>query len=211
MYIKNLIADGEGQQLDFKFNISSAPKIAKTLVAFANTSGGRLLVGVKDNGHIVGVESEEEVFMIELAAERFCNPLINVDMTSWIVDGKTVLEVFVPQSAEKPHYAKDENGKWMVYIRKADENHLADRVLTEVFKRRKENKNTIIRYQKPEKALMDYLKIHKKITFPEFCRIADIPPKLAEKILINLISISILHVDFSGQQNYYVLNQNMMD
>ena len=149
--------------------------------------------------------------MIELAAERFCNPLINVDMTSWIVDGKTVLEVFVPQSAEKPHYAKDENGKWMVYIRKADENHLADRVLTEVFKRRKENKNTIIRYQKPEKALMDYLKIHKKITFPEFCRIADIPPKLAEKILINLISISILHVDFSGQQNYYVLNQNMMD
>ncbi len=211
MYIKNLIADGEGQQLDFKFNISSAPKIAKTLVAFANTNGGRLLVGVKDNGHIIGVESEEEVFMIELAAERFCDPIIKVDMTSWMVDGKTVLEVYVPKSAEKPHYAKDENGKWLVYIRKEDENHLADKVLTEVFKRRKDNKNTVIRYQKPEKALMDYLKTHKKITFPDFCHIANIPPRLAEKILINLVSISILRIDFTGQQNYYVLNQKMVD
>ena len=49
-YIHALIAEGEHQQQDFKFEISDARKIAKTLSAFANTDGGRLLIGVKDNG-----------------------------------------------------------------------------------------------------------------------------------------------------------------
>ena len=64
-YIHALIAEGEHQQQDFKFEISDARKIAKTLSAFANTDGGRLLIGVKDNGKIAGVRSEEEKYMIE--------------------------------------------------------------------------------------------------------------------------------------------------
>ena len=64
-YIHTLIAEGEHQQQDFKFEISDARKIAKTLSAFANTDGGRLLIGVKDNGRIAGVRSEEEKYMIE--------------------------------------------------------------------------------------------------------------------------------------------------
>ena len=66
-YIHALIAEGEHQQQDFKFEISDARKIAKTLSAFANTDGGRLLIGVKDNGKIAGVRSEEEKYMIEAA------------------------------------------------------------------------------------------------------------------------------------------------
>ena len=66
-YIFDLIAQGEHQQQDFKFEISDARKIAKTLSAFSNTDGGRLLVGVKDNGRIAGVRSEEEIYMIDAA------------------------------------------------------------------------------------------------------------------------------------------------
>mgnify|MGYP000599236676 CR=1 FL=1 len=62
-YIHALIAEGEHQQQDFKFEISDARKIAKTLSAFANTDGGRLLIGVKDNGKIAGVRSAEEKYM----------------------------------------------------------------------------------------------------------------------------------------------------
>lgn len=64
-YIHALIAEGEHQQQDFKFEISDTRKIAKTLSAFANTDGGRLLIGVKDNGKIAGVRSDEEKYMIE--------------------------------------------------------------------------------------------------------------------------------------------------
>ena len=58
--IEELIAQGEHQQLDFKFEVSDSKKIARTLSAFANTDGGRLLIGVKDNGAIAGVRSDEE-------------------------------------------------------------------------------------------------------------------------------------------------------
>ena len=57
-YILELIKEGEHQQQDFKFEISDVCKIAKSLSAFANTDGGRLLIGVKDNGKIAGVHSE---------------------------------------------------------------------------------------------------------------------------------------------------------
>jgi predicted HTH transcriptional regulator len=205
MFLKNLILEGEGQHLDFKYNISNAAKIAKSLVAFANTDGGRLLIGVKDNGNIIGVESEEEIFMIELAAESYCKPPVTVKMNPIEVDGKIVLEVEVPKSAEKPHYAKDENGKWLVYVRKDDENLLADKVLVEVFKRRKNKASTIIRYEEPEKLLLGFLKDNEGITFGEFVRMARIPPRIAERILVNLVSIGVVAVNMTGKQNYFSL------
>ena len=58
-YIKDLVSEGEHELQDFKFEISDAKKIAKSLSAFANTKGGRLLVGVKDNGKMAGIRSEE--------------------------------------------------------------------------------------------------------------------------------------------------------
>ena len=69
--IEALIEQGEHQQLDFKFEVSDSKKIARTLSAFANTDGGRLLIGVKDNGNISGVRSEEEYYMIEAASRMY--------------------------------------------------------------------------------------------------------------------------------------------
>ena len=63
--IYKLIAQGEHQQQDFKFCINDSRKIARSLVAFANTDGGRLLIGVKDNGKIIGVRSDEEYYMLQ--------------------------------------------------------------------------------------------------------------------------------------------------
>lgn len=65
--ITRLIASGESETLDFKQTISDASKIAKTLVAFANNKGGTLLIGVRDNGSISGIRSEDEKYMLELA------------------------------------------------------------------------------------------------------------------------------------------------
>ena len=89
-YIHSLIAEGEHQQQDFKFEISDARKIAKSLSAFANTDGGRLLIGVKDNGRIAGVRSEEEKYMIEAAAQLYCIPEVEYTLQTFIVEGKQV-------------------------------------------------------------------------------------------------------------------------
>ncbi|HKJ41014.1 MAG TPA: ATP-binding protein, partial [Sunxiuqinia sp.] len=111
-YLSKLILEGEHQQQDFKYCISDARKIAKSLVAFANTNGGRLLIGVKDNGNIAGVRSEEEYYMVESAAKIYSKPEIDFSTRQHLVDKKTVLEVHIERSEKRPHFAKNDEGKW---------------------------------------------------------------------------------------------------
>ncbi|HPI85755.1 MAG TPA: ATP-binding protein, partial [Bacteroidales bacterium] len=109
-YITRLIAGGESQTLDFKFEVSDFRKIARTLVAFSNTDGGRLLVGVKDNGSIAGVRSEEEYYMIEGAARLYCRPEIMFSVKEWQADRKKILEVIIDRGKEVPYKAMDDEG-----------------------------------------------------------------------------------------------------
>ena len=73
-YLLGLIAQGEHQQQDFKYKVQDAVKLARSVSAFANTDGGRLLIGVRDDGHLSGVRSEEEIFMMHQAAWKYCQP-----------------------------------------------------------------------------------------------------------------------------------------
>ena len=66
--IKRYLRQGEGDMLDYKQEITSANKIAKTMVSFANHKGGTLLVGVRDNKSIAGIRTEDEKYMLDLAA-----------------------------------------------------------------------------------------------------------------------------------------------
>ncbi len=115
-YIHALIAEGEHQQQDFKFEISDARKIAKTLSAFANTDGGRLLIGVKDNGKIAGVRSDEEKYMIEAAAQLYCRPEVDYSMQTFHVEGRSVLVVQIDESEHKPVFAKTKTvNHWHIF------------------------------------------------------------------------------------------------
>ena len=116
-YIKDLVSEGEHELQDFKFEISDAKKIAKSLSAFANTKGGRLLVGVKDNGKMAGIRSEEEIYMIEAAASIYCQPPVHVLNIPHIVEGKTILEVIIDEVPNKPIYAMDVENKLKAYVK----------------------------------------------------------------------------------------------
>jgi predicted HTH transcriptional regulator len=204
-HIKNLVSQGEHQQLDFKFEISDSKKIARSLVAFANTDGGKILVGVKDNGAIAGVRSEEEFFMVEGAASMHCRPQISFLTKEWIVDGKTILEVVVKKSPGRPHYAPDKDGKWKAFVRVKDQNLAASKTLLKLWLAQKKNQAVSIRYREQEAILLHYLEENHHITLSGFSRMAGIPRFLAEKILINFILLDIIYMDMTGQQTYYRL------
>jgi len=210
-FLYRLIDEGEHQKQDFKFCINDSKKIAKSLVAFANTDGGRLLIGVKDNGRIAGIKSDEEFYMVESAAKIYSKPAITFLTKQWHVDGKTVLEIQIEPSSKKPHFAKDENGKWLAYIRNADENILAHKIQIEVWKKQNSKIGIHFSYSDDEKILIEYLKKNSSISFSKFIRIAHISRNKAEEILSNFVIMRVVNLSSGIDGTIFSLNENFRD
>jgi predicted HTH transcriptional regulator len=205
-HIKKLIAQGEHQTLDFKFGITDNRKIARSMVAFSNTDGGILLIGVKDNGAIAGVRTEEEYYMIEAAAKMYCRPEINFEAKTYKEEGKTVLEVVIPKDDKEIHYSRNDDDRWLAWLRVNDQNIMANNVWIRVWKRSKTKRGTFIEYTLKEKLLLNHLLENEHITLSGFCQLAGIARKLAENILVNLISLDVVKMQFTEKGVFYKLN-----
>ncbi len=202
-YIQQLIAEGEHQRQDFKFEISDARKIARTLSAFANTDGGRLLIGVKDNGRIAGVRSEEEVYMIEAAAQLYCLPRVEIAMQTYIAEGRTVLVAEIARSEQRPVLAKDEEGKCRAYVRIADENILATPVHLAVWRQKNSPKGEWVEYSERERRLLDYLSVHHEITLSRYSRLARVSYHTAIETIARLVRYEIIDICFECHRFCY--------
>lgn len=199
-YIHALIAEGEHQQQDFKFEISDARKIAKTLSAFANTDGGRLLIGVKDNGKVAGVRSEEEKYMIEAAAQLYCSPQVDYTLDTYIAEGRQVLIAQIKESGHKPVYAKDETGKPLAYLRIKDENILATPVHLRVWQQSGNPAGEFIQYTEKEQLLLDLLEQNTSLSLNYYCRRAHISRRAAENLLAKFIRFGIVEPVFENHK-----------
>ena len=204
--VRRLLEKGEGELLDYKKEVSSESKIAKTMVSFANHKGGKLLIGVNDNRTIHGISAEEETFMLEKAAGFYCKPEIPINIKEWQIGQKTVLEVDIPKGTDKPYYALGDDGKWWAYIRVKDESLLASKVVLDVLKREGNGEHTLINYSSKEKALLEYLTTHDRITIAEFCKLVNISRRRATTILVNLISIGVIRAHNTEKTEFYTLS-----
>ena len=143
-FLQRLINEGEHQQQDFKYRVEDAEKLARSVSAFANTDGGRLLIGVRDDGFISGVRSEEEIYVMHQAAYRYCRPEASIRFDTYHVPVdnpvtgrravRTVVVATVPPAVRKPVCALERAGteggalRSRAYIRIDDENIVASPV-----------------------------------------------------------------------------------
>jgi predicted HTH transcriptional regulator len=201
--LQNLIDEGEHQKQDFKFEISDARKIARTMVAFSNTQEGKLLVGVKDNGKIAGIRSEEEIYMIEAAAGMYCKPEVTYTTRKWSAEGKSVLEIDIPKGDKKPYMAKSHEGKWLAYIRVKNENFLVNAIQLRVWKNENRKKGVFLPFTEKEKLLLEFLEVNESIRLDEFCKLAGLNRKKASDILVRLISIDEIGIKYLGDNIVY--------
>jgi predicted HTH transcriptional regulator len=204
-YVRSLIEQGESQYLDFKFEISDSRKIAKSISAFSNTDGGILLIGVKDNGVVSGVRSEEELYMAEAAARMYCIPAVKFVVRQWNENGKTVLEIKIPKLNNNICYVCETDGKEIAYVRVSDQNLVAPLILLKVWKRKLQNNPTHIIYTEKEKWLLDFLSSNEKINLNEFRKIAKLSKYTAETVLVNLIMLDIVELFFENQEVFFRL------
>lgn len=144
-YISELVARGEDETQDFKLTVNDARKIARTISAFANNAGGHLLIGVKDNGAIAGIRSEEDIFVVEQAAQCYCEPPQPVDFTAYRagdadsdrpgVKASVVIRAYIAPSSSRPVSVVETEGKRRAYFRVADENIAAHPLMVWAWRR----------------------------------------------------------------------------
>ncbi len=198
-YIQDLILEGEHEHQDFKYQITDARKIARSIAAFANNSGGHLLIGVKDNGNIAGVRSEEEIYMIETAAQMYCRPEQKVTFKVFNINGKSVVKADIAEAAEKPVEAPDDNGVWHVYYRVADENVLASRLHERIMSHDGNGDiqpDDTISYSEREQVLLQYLREHGGITLEGFKRLAHVSEESATQTIVALHGMGVVDVKY---------------
>ncbi len=205
--LNNLIFEGEGLTVEFKRKVSSPEKIARAMIAFANSHGGVLIFGIDDDGSVVGVDSEkEEIDLIFQAARQHCYPPIEPKIEIFELNGKDVIVATIEQSQDKPHRLVSSNGDaGKVFIRLGSQNVVASEEMIKLMKLENDNQPLRIVIGEKERRLLNYLDNFKKITVKEFSKLVKISEDEASDILVNLVRVGILKINITGGDDYFTL------
>ena len=203
-YIQSLIREGEHQQQDFKYRVSDAMKLAKSVSAFANTDGGRLLIGIRDDGHMSGVRDEEEIYMMHQAAYRYCRPQASIKFDTYHVEGRTIVIATVPLSDKRPICAVGDDGKQRAYIRIADENIVASPVHLAIWRESQNQQGAMMTYTDTVRKLIDAL-LGQRFTLNQLVRSSGIPRHKVIVILARLVRFHVAQWEYADQQFLFSL------
>ncbi|HLT81142.1 MAG TPA: ATP-binding protein [Cyclobacteriaceae bacterium] len=201
--LRQLVLHGEGLHLEFKKKATFPEKVVREMVAFANTEGGVLLVGIDDDGTITGLRHpEEEAYVIHQALAS-CRPLLNVqEETISLGNGRSVLRYDIAEGTRKPHVLL-RDGMKEAFVRVGDESIRASREVREIVRRAQRKRNIHFRYGEHEKMLMQYLDTHEFITLKEYMTLGNLSRVQASRKLILLVLARVLFVTPHGSGDRY--------
>jgi predicted HTH transcriptional regulator len=197
-YLLSLIREGEHQQQDFKYRVADACKLAKSVSAFANTDGGRLLIGVRDDGNLSGVRSEEEIYMMHQAAYKYCKPEASIKFDTYHVEGRTIVVATVPPSGKRPVCAWNEEGRMRAYIRINDENIVASPVHLALWRESQKPQGAMITYNDEIRKLLEVM--HGQQTLNQIVRLSKLPRHKVITLMARLIRFGTLRWEYTNQQ-----------
>lgn len=204
-YLQSLISEGEHQQQDFKYRVTDACKLAKSVSAFANTNGGRLLIGVRDDGHLSGVRSEEEIYMMHQAAYKYCKPEPSIKFDTIHAEGRTIVIATVPPSDNRPVCAQNDEGKMLAYIRINDENIVASPVHLALWREVQKPKGSIMTYDDTVRQLLDAMQGRQALN--QIVRRSKLSRHKVITLLARLIHFHIIQWEYSDQQFLFYLTE----
>jgi len=219
--VKRYVSLGEGMHTEFKRRVPRPERIAKEAIAFANASGGRIFLGVDDDGTILGVRDavEEEFALIE-ALSAHVSPHIEVSLTRVSVTGRReVLVVDVPESPQKPHFLVNGSGEpapskaggapegeeRTAYVRVGASSVEASREAVRLMRHAVAPKDVRFEFGEKEQMLMRYLDRHERITVEAFAVLAGIPRRRASQTLVLLAKANVLRLHPDERADYFTL------
>lgn len=203
--LKKLAAEGEGLQLEFKRKAAYPEKIVREMIAFANTEGGTLLIGVDDDGTIPGVKyPEEEGHVISEALKKYCRPdLIYKESIIAISENKYVVRFDIPPSSKRPHYLVLEKDSKQSFVRVKDMSIKASAEMEEIVRRSKQKRDIRFTFGDEEKKLMEYLHEHPSISMQAYQKLSGLNRFKARRKLILLVLANVLKITASEKGDLY--------
>jgi predicted HTH transcriptional regulator len=194
--LKELVKKGEGDHVEFKLKTNHPEKIVRELVAFANSGGGKLFVGVGDDRTIKGLkDSFEDEYTLVKAIDTYCFPKLDYRVERIPIDlDREVLVLTIPRSLDKPHYVVDQSGIKKAYVRVADKSIQASREMREIMRRGRFKRDIRFQYGDKEEKLMKLLDEKQTVTVDLFAAAAGIPRKMASNTLVMLVLANVLEV-----------------
>jgi len=205
--LKSLVRIGEGYHLEFKRRVSSPSRLAREAIAFANTWGGTILIGVGDDGSLYGVKDvDEELYDLERALTSFCTPAISFSCKTVPVGTKReVLVIEIPESKRKPHFLRElDSTTQEAYIRIADQTVAASDEMIALMASEGDHEGARFEFGDRELLLLRFLEEYHRITVAQFARLADISVPEASEIMVLLTRANILEVQPSEKEDVFV-------
>ncbi len=196
-----LIEDGESLTVEFKQRFTTEEKIAKEMIAFANTKGGVMIFGVEDDGKICGVLSEKgEAELIKTAAEKYCEPPVQYSIDFLNIGKDELVVVNIYESENKPHRIQDYQKKIdlntaQVYVRVNDKSVLAGKEMIKILQSQT-NETALVNYtiSKNEKIAFELLEKEETITVKQLAEKANLSNRRASRTLINMVRANLLYI-----------------
>jgi len=210
-HVLELIEEGENLQCEFKRHFTTPEKIAREMIAFANTKGGYVIFGVDDDKEVVGVDSEKsESEMIKDAAENYCEPPLNYSIDFIELYGKELVVVSIPESENKPHRLQDyqnelDINKAVVIVRVNDKSVQASKEMVRILRAYSADlsleKYTI---GQVEKMVFEYLGKYEHISVKELSNLVNISERRASRTLVKMVRANLLliHTKDKGEEYF---------
>ena len=208
-HLLELIEEGENLQCEFKRQFTTPEKIAREMIAFANTKGGYLIFGIDDDRQVVGVDSEKaESEMVKDAAENFCEPPLNYSIDYIELNGKETVIVSIPESENKPHRLQDYKNELdinsaVVLVRINDKSVQASKEMVRILRANSSNL-ALKKYQigDVEKRVFEYLSIYERISIKELSNLVNISERRASRTLVKMVRANLLliHTKDNGEE-----------
>lgn len=127
------IKSGESKNVEFKVKLpDDSKKYMKTIVAYANTSGGKIIIGVDDTRNIVGVEPSSVFQIMDKIANAIsdmCAPQIIPDVTFQTIQGKCIVQIEIYPGQNRPYYIRSMGKENGTYIRVAGTSRPVDEAI----------------------------------------------------------------------------------
>jgi len=212
---------GENVSTEFKYSIEDSRKLAKTISAFANTNGGKIYIGIKDNKKIIGIKNDEELYMVDMALKLYVKPKVNHEIKIWQVlekkelknvihnkKEKYIIELIINKSENGPHFAKNEKNLWKAYFRLNDQNIEIDNLALHLIKTKKKLKDSYsFVYSTNEHKVFNILK-HDKLNLFQISSKTLLPIPVIKKILTSLYLVKAITFEITINGTFFKANDN---